>query len=1828
ALGPFTGFATETDFNNPDRILWGFNWGGTNSRLNRLLGFNYFHGGDSFCDTAKGANLLPMDAGGMRLISTVNNITYDREGDQISWADGESMEWQPWLEWDTTSTGDSAILNVNDTTGGVFGFRTMNFGELKRGTDSLYRLHITRTMQQADTNTIIAFEAPEKDNAIMRQTRLKDLFTGPDAKYTKYGDQNTNRMLLAVNLRRDGGTYANDSIHAPDVVLRIRLHYELGDSSTWSAGDITFNRVPEPTDTAVMIVNNGLARGLRLRDSIVTIPRLDYFDITRGMIPAGNDDVTIYAEFLCNRFINPDTTKLSNNGVQNNPPFPDFIASEPNQPNRIRHLNMSVEYMDDPDAVGVEVRYLRLETPAARDLLWGERDSAINVEINAYLTALQEYNRLHHSPDNTIININTDSSARLHRIYGRDEIHFQNWRAMRYMNRLLRENNSLPTGFVTTEWSIQEYWKAKQCLMLRTFWEGTTVNWHNKNASPTVKKGYTGFDSEDYAGIGSGILLHSNFETISSVFFSGSWHTPSSLPITSDLEEFISVYAVGTQPTLQWYLDHVTKKELGCRYLFDPEIHWTANVWNYSQSFPSTDSSNYTSAPGGLPPVGERSVEFANARPKSVGELRLQSWLPIVLGAKGLIYYNSNTHTFPNVNDVGYWNGTKTLSKEGREFGFANDASVPWNVSPFNATTPSGIDSSFESDGIGGDYVKSGDTSRFDTYCRNGIDSVATKLNDGTPSDSIFVGRKTQRQIAREVTSRLMPHSVELANIHLVSWFSRGYRGAQMQGDSLRFDSLFNVSRLVVFKPYEAPITITTPPYMARQAENNDSVFCDITLFAHKTKRYPDTFYVGVCNRRTDTRIALDTPTTAYDEFRTTVDSFPDRLYTQLGSRSITIPFSVTKNYSDYRMLRVTELSAAETDTTRYGLKTGVVDTIIGQDKDLLVTLLPGEGKMFRVTVIAPVQTEPIVGFLDHSNQRKLIAFPEIATARSRVSDITPDSSVVEHEIPMVEMGSWTQYIPDDTMRYHMVYHRAVATDGNNLHVFYRRSYPMLFDGTENDSANVPRSILRSPNVKWEPEIDLNVNIRVRTPIDSIGSAVTGISGCAYPSIVVRPQHDGDTSTWSDGNAPPAGKDNYVYVTYTCKECPNSIWTTDIIYRKFPADLDTTLQRAYINNTLKGAWVIDRFPIPQANIQVQLDSAMHKWGTPVINASASGNFLAWSHPTLGIRTVHYAPTLIQPMLYTNVTQVKVSDDQDVVATHPSLNTYSRLNLGERDAGLVWQEGLSSETGNAIYYTRLFSNGGVVDYRLAVNFDEIQDSVNVALPNVKDGAVLRLTQLTDQVSHDPGLEVFGRTHRYPTIMRHLSDYDIDSANSRFIIGLVNTKAERVFWETKAVYVEYSGEPLVAYYTTGKNEIARKAFDIVDKGARYPDSIPVISGNGPHLLWSENRGLFGPNIAQGELVSENYPGVANPTEFWSEDSVNVLNFFTRTAAQPGTIWQLPFGYHYYGSLVHHEMEYLGKLQEVSALGTFPQQAARFSMHFHPGWQRNRRIQEGDSPQRDTALHYTQIPFITANAQHFYKNFDNNNVALIEYTGWRDPEGRSFRVSGFLQDGSTMKFTAAKKGEAAGTTFYTEKSRSFSIEEFAFSSHVDPGFTGASLSVKRASDGMEVEIQLDNSQKNGRTTDYLMKAISASDEQYIFKLSTIRDDMLEIHDHLMEDQGDVKFKREFRGTLVRELILDGKSMRILSSANPELLVYPNPATTSITISCVIPFKGGSKQIPEVELSLLSLQGELLMRSTVSSVSTTNFDVSNLPQGLYLIKGSYSPAMAPVVATFIKLD
>jgi len=48
ALGPFTGFATETDFNNPDRILWGYNWGGTNSRLNRLLGFNYFHGGDSF----------------------------------------------------------------------------------------------------------------------------------------------------------------------------------------------------------------------------------------------------------------------------------------------------------------------------------------------------------------------------------------------------------------------------------------------------------------------------------------------------------------------------------------------------------------------------------------------------------------------------------------------------------------------------------------------------------------------------------------------------------------------------------------------------------------------------------------------------------------------------------------------------------------------------------------------------------------------------------------------------------------------------------------------------------------------------------------------------------------------------------------------------------------------------------------------------------------------------------------------------------------------------------------------------------------------------------------------------------------------------------------------------------------------------------------------------------------------------------------------------------------------------------------------------------------------------------------------------------------------------------------------------------------------------------------------------------------------------------------------------------------------------------------------------------------------------------------------------
>ena len=305
-----------------------------------------------------------------------------------------------------------------------------------------------------------------------------------------------------------------------------------------------------------------------------------------------------------------------------------------------------------------------------------------------------------------------------------------------------------------------------------------------------------------------------------------------------------------------------------------------------------------------------------------------------------------------------------------------------------------------------------------------------------------------------------------LARLDLFSWHNRGY-------------SMFNTWRDQdsVDNPLEDWVDLTRiktrHPYRTFNGradyEVADSMFVDVMLHKRRldadTLAYMDEVYLGVSNRRDNPLYMQDLDTTvAFDDqprFSSTREFFamvskPEnkhRLYDQLGSRSVLLPFThaktatlvrkvestpgvyTTLTYTTPILLHITEVVGGtevereyETlyrnpqDSTQTLLRRRI-DTIIDPKAAFELSLLPGEGKLLRVRPIPALGTDDIRGNLAFSTQTKLVVAPEqyYNTASSR-------------------------WLRTDKVRYHMAYTKSmpVCVEGGEpfLRVCYRRSIP------------------------------------------------------------------------------------------------------------------------------------------------------------------------------------------------------------------------------------------------------------------------------------------------------------------------------------------------------------------------------------------------------------------------------------------------------------------------------------------------------------------------------------------------------------------------------------------------------------------------------------------------------------------------------------------------------------------------------------------------------------------------------------------------------------------
>lgn len=1806
-------------------IFIGWNWGAALRQVNRDLHTNVWHVRSPFSASTRGGDVyyrrqfheMAKATDSMRLI-----VAPDRSYDSTA-----MMAICPWYVplWDSASKEPRGRMNMTfsgqdplalteclglryqpeyavtttsftpmpgDTQGAGFGFRTR-----VHGTVSGQRFVLSQT-GLVGTPTVLSGCWPN--------THLVEWSELTDTRQT--APFNGRRMYAAINLRRGDPL---DTAENDDVVLRLRVQYKLCDNTT---GYIRFDSLPNPNGatggrTSLPLRLDGLGRGQAslLVNNTSGAPDTQMV-ITRRMIPRGSDatrDITLMAHFIMDAdpYENRDSAGIlpASNFLDRNLLEKQYLDGGCNGSTTlaIRELNVEVIYEGRSD---VSIDWVQLATDNGTRLLQGYYDGAGRQACADILEDFRDYND------------SSGKALRIYRWFNRDEGREGYWEGMRYFSKLFW--NKALTERATDEQIARYNYMVGADLT----WQGYTPVLNTRTIVPYYKRGFV-TDPAAYAPLTSAqrcseyLMSEWGAQTTERgaiVDYDLRWgmhpDTTTTLPAYMPGNNPDAVYP-DTMPNgqVQYSSGGLQAKYEMDRYrlvrydntgfLFDELRPWVANSWLHSDWCTPDDHS--------IP-----AQTFNQWRVLSGEEARLLMHSQIILGSKGLIFYwGASTDSLTTPANYNRPNG---LAKD---FGISANLVHPlwFNLalrSVAAADTMSGYLQTrpYDSDEAGGDYLARrmmpGDTALAYGYrwglreAINGwtspgvpagrLDTVRVRLGLAS-NDDVYIGTQSMRLVTREITDILWRGRDTLRNLRLRGWYSKGFR-AWFVGDSAKFAQVFGTNRPVLRARhlYRDGTSLATT---AKTYESLDSTFVEATVLQNGTTPLDDEFVVGVLNRRADPFDYTDAAHGDYRSYRrwdSALRATPSSLrrnarYRQAGARELLIPFhfrsTAPGGSSPYKLLRIREFGVSD-DAAVAGTR---IDTVIGQDKALSVMFLPGEGKMFHVKVVASEDNVSFDGFLDHSNQRKLVAFPVMHSATTRNADVAPVNA------PAVDgrLASWTRYVAGDTMRYHAVFHRRDSATGR-LRVYYVRSRPVGFD---NRDGSVPTSILRSPEIAWDSAVDVSNLFKVQT---EQGDSIAEQGDCGFPSIVVRPELDGSMGvTWPNATSPMRRR-NMVYITYACKECPSGLWNLSVNHIRFPADIpNDSLHRLAIAGTF--AYRLDLFMLPD-QAPAQVDSALFKWGTPTINASTRGNFIAWSRPN-GIRAAFLYPQEDALPMGRTADDIKLRAGAGFeTASHPSVNTYSRLNLGEPDAGLVWQEGPSTEFGRSICYTRLFADAnGNTTHHIARNMATRTTQAQWGAVVGGNDLILEIAGNGQAPPPPLGVSEMDRRLRFPMLFRNLSDYDIIHTNLRYTEGLVSSKAERIFWETRADYY-YAGGGGVYAWVPGRWEIGRRAIDVNDYGSHDSTLNPMLWGRGPYLIWNDTKHLLSPNVAQGEQLTEE-EGVANPVGPWYQDSVNVVNFTSPIASGSRDIYHLTYGFSYYGAAANHDLGTYPPITKLGATGQYPQLAARFSMAEHPGWQRNRRIYEKWEAPR--VVNYFPANAIRTNQEQFYKEGPGDEERIVEFTGYRDEYGRTWSVGG-IRFADHDAAVVMRNGDG-DTRFMSDEVSVPAIGELLVNTRIEPGTDGARLTIRRVSDGAILNVPLGVAEGEGWVQERRWPVVSDATERYRFSLETDRNapqDLTPVSDIGILTTGQQALQRQ-----ARQGLIDLRAMKIAASDEAHLEVYPTPASDHVTVLMT----GKMDVSGPVSYSVTDPAGRTVLSGTTPSPGLWHLDVGTLLNGGY---------------------
>ncbi len=1693
-------------------------------------------------------------------IGTATDANFHLSSDSYNAADvAIGFRYEP--EMDAHDTTDAFTPDATASPGAAFGFRTRLSADTTIGHRRLIR----------------AASHPGAENVLSNvwpQDQLHGRFQGPIATATN-DVENTKQMMVVVNLRRGDGAPDDNTGNQDETVLTIRLPYKLGHNGT-PANNIRFSTVADGSSTTRQLNSVDASYGLTL-GSVAPTGNDREFRITRRMIPsatAGTRDINLVATFDCN------------NAPARNPFIKTGLGSHVDDLDVSRITSMDIEVEYNP-TIDVAIDFIGVRTTQAHRWLCGFYQEAIRVAHDTAIYNLRKFDSI------------TSRHYKIHRIYGRNEASPQFWEGLRHYN--LSENNNVITE-VAIEWpkrfkhhtGIDRLWQGNTAkLGAQTFtpaiWQGNSHGVPDPNDYPWhgYANGYNTVTGDNHIYSNHTYVDHANpgplvnwfrvdYDVLSNNLkdtISGDVVFNCDLPL---LEDSISrrivtpegAQVLGLNTPLAALEGTLTHQRHHGSFLFDSTM-WYANIW--------TDVKVKKVA------ATSRFMWGGDARPKTAEEIRMQMWNQVVLGTKGLIVYygpsawrDSILHTWPENHDLQLG---LTYSVKANQFNAAGVMATPQSTYT-NASNELGYDfipTTTAPDSLGLSNLLLNATMSHDPAFFADSQRVAT--------NRLYLGLKSTRMEAARIMTQIQNVEDSLIHLHMLAWKAVGFRSWVAGDSTLMADYMWLDTAHQFVRPVNR---MNAEGYPAK--EDNDSMFYDITLHSKDGLDADSIFYVGVLNRRTNPRVRSVYPVTSGlpqdsilfftgEEWRDSVRKGTWNRMAQLGSRLIRIPFNYTRKGDVAYNLRVKEVSW---DTSVYSGPR--IDTTVGSDVALEIAFQPGEGKFFRVEAVRASGATNARGFLDHSNQRKMVAYPKAV----RIDTITDPNSTRKY--------LRTSY--GDTVRYHMVYHRrptpTTSNDSGPVSVFYRRSLPVHMS---KDTIANALSAFDAGTLQWEDEIlisdALTDGVTTSTPTSR------GQLSCAYPSLVVRT--DSTVST-------PRKMLSRVYIVYGCeyRESETAPWQILISEAVLPADSTRAVQTTYHTGTPPNV-IARTSPLPAGRLE--------NWGTPMINASATGNFYCWPNPSSGIDFGFKLPD--QTGFVTNQ-QGSVHARTGTIATHPSLNTYSRLYLGEEDASLVWQEGDSTtpSVGKFIFYTHLIH---ATTYPFAPHFDlntggAANRDLVTTIPLV-DGADNRIALLTDTnvVMDDANVRAI---HAFPVVYRHLSDWEAATSDSLYDLRPVNNKADRIYWQTQKYHP-----------AAGKWRITRRPVDVREWHTEFPAMHDRVWTMAPHYIFDQSNDLKGPDVAQGTQWGDPSSNPVNSAP-WYADSTVVLNFWSEASSSTApNLWHMQYGWNYYGQNVDHDRADLvtaGWMKNLKESGRFPHLAARHSYMQGKEWMRNRRIFEADGATR---TNFNWAPNIVQSSQYFYKDAkDASQPKAIRYGGFRGSNNAALLGPIIRHEtGEWIPMTGEDRGPNDNSdqhklvSSWMDVPAVSDVSILSMSEGADPA---ANLYVERESTGellevipsqtTQVGVVVPNAQNGAseilNVSQYTM--LGSENERYRFVMIAERGDVYQVEDiQLIQPEEAEAFSKALPA---KSQILDLRSMQKSTNvALNDIVVSPSPARDQVRIVVNIRADTDARNVPVATSCIITDErGAQMHRTMCNTVDALTVQVGTWPVGVYNVR------------------